>query len=176
MANKVANKLLWIDLEMTGLNVEKEVVIEVAALISDLQLKPIEQYHAIVKQPQRYLEAMDEWNKKHHGESGLTQLVPTGKSPEQVEDDLLKLIETHFKDERPMLAGNSIAQDRLFIDKYFVRFAQKLHYRMLDVSSWKIVFNNFYNLKYEKKNTHRAVEDILESMAELKFYLGYIKP
>jgi oligoribonuclease len=174
-------KLLWIDMEMTGLDVEKEVVIEVAAIITDLELNELDSYHAVVKQPQSFLDRMDDWNKSHHGASGLTAAVPSGREPGLVEEDLVRLVELHFPPsigkpgEPAVLAGNSISQDRLFINKYFRRLASKLHYRMLDVTSWKIIFNERFRLKYEKQNTHRAVDDIRESIAEMKFYLSHIK-
>jgi oligoribonuclease len=169
-------KLLWIDMEMTGLDVEKEVVIEVAALVTTTALEPVDQYHAIVKQPQAYIDQMDDWNKKHHRESGLTELIPTGKDPKIVEDDLLSFMSRHFDSkEKIILAGNSIGQDRLFINKYFKRLAERLHYRMLDVTAFKVLFNNFYQISYAKKESrHRAVGDVLESINELKKYIGYI--
>ena len=167
--------LFWIDLEMTGLDVEKEVIIEAAAIVTDFDFKIIDQYHAVVKQDQKYIDQMDDWNKKHHGESGLTEKIVSGKSPSEVETDLCKMIDRNFSKDRPMLAGNSISQDRLFIDKYFKVFASKLHYRILDVSSWKIIFNEKYNVKYQKQNTHRALEDIQASISELQFYLEKIK-
>ena len=102
------DKLFWLDLEMTGLDVNKEVIIEVGAIITDLKLESIEKYHAIVKQPQKYIDNMDEWNTKHHKASGLTDLIPTGRDPKGVEDDLLELCDQHFKGDRIILAGNSI--------------------------------------------------------------------
>ena len=166
-------KLLWIDMEMTGLDVEKEVVIEVAAIVTDIELKELETYHAIVRQPPEYLERMDEWNTQHHGASGLTAAVPNGVDPAQVENDLIALAGRHWA-ENAVLAGNSIGQDRLFINKYFKRFAAKLHYRMLDVTSWKVILNARYGIKHDKKNSHRAVDDIRESIAEMKFYLTHV--
>jgi oligoribonuclease len=168
------DKLLWIDMEMTGLDVEKEVIIEVAAVVTDMHFQSLYRYHAIVCQPQSYLDAMDAWNKKHHTDSGLAALVPSGKSPDQVESDLMVLLDTHFPDERAVLAGNSIAQDRLFINKYFTRFAPRLHYRALDVTSFKVVFVNCFGVTYEKRGAHRAVDDIAESIAELQHYLSYV--
>lgn len=170
-------RLFWIDLEMTGLDVNKEVIIECAALVTDFDFKILDQYEAVVKQPQKYLDAMDDWNKKHHRESGLTAKVPGGYDPVDVESDLIKMVEKHFpaSEGKPILAGNSIAQDRLFIDKYFTRFAGLLHYRMLDVTSWKIIFNSRFGIRYEKKNAHRALEDIRESVAELQFYISHVK-
>lgn len=172
-----AQKLFWIDMEMTGLNVEKEVIIEVAALITDFDFQVLDSWETVVQQPQKYIDGMDAWNTKHHGESGLTAKIPSGMPPLLAEDRLIEMARRHFPEgtEKPMLAGNSIAQDRLFITKHMPRFDACLHYRMLDVSSWKIIFNNKFGLKYEKKNAHRAVDDILESVAELKFYLSHLK-
>lgn len=170
-------KLLWIDLEMTGLDIEREVIIEAAAIVTDIQLNEIAQYHAVVKQPQEYLDRMDDWNKQHHGASGLTALIANGKDPSLVEQELSELVSAHFTAKEPaVLAGNSIGQDRLFIEKYFPKLARQLHYRMLDVTSWKIMMNERFALKHEKKNHHRAVDDIRESIQELSFYLSHVHP
>lgn len=169
-------KLFWIDLEMTGLDVDKEVIIECAVVITDLNFKELDKFETVVKQPQKYLESMDDWNKSHHRESGLTAKVPHGMSSDDTETQLIQMVRRHFSnDDRPVLAGNSIMQDRLFIDKYWPGFASTLHYRMLDVSSWKVIYNSKLNLKYEKKNAHRALEDVYESIAELQYYLNFIK-
>jgi oligoribonuclease len=173
------DKLLWIDMEMTGLDIEKEVIIEVAAIVTDWEFKELDTYHAVVKQPQEYLDRMDDWNTEHHGASGLTALVAKGKDQTVVENELLALISKHFgssNKERPIIAGNSIAQDRLFITKYMKSLNAALHYRMLDVSSWKIVYNDKFKIKYEKENTHRALDDIRESIAELKYYTERMAP
>src|SRR6185437_9462899 len=94
-------KLFWLDMEMTGLDVEKEVVIEVAAIVTgtvskDEPLRALDQYHAIVKQPNQYVAAMDDWNKKHHKESGLVDLIPAGKEPELVERELIAFADKNF--------------------------------------------------------------------------------
>jgi len=164
-------------MEMTGLDVEKEVVIEVGAIVTGISLEPLAQYHSIIKQPQKYIDAMDSWNTSHHKESGLTDLIPTGKDSEVVEKELIDFVLKNFDPkERVILAGNSIGQDRLFINKYFKKFAEHLHYRMLDVSSFKVLFNNFYQISYSKKESrHRAVDDIIESINELKKYLSFVK-
>ncbi len=167
-------KLLWLDLEMTGLDVEKEVIIEVAAIVTDLKFNEIDQYHSIVCQPQKYIDDMDSWNTEHHGDSGLTAKIPDGKDPDLVEDDLCRFIEKHFHGERAVLAGNTIGQDKLFIAKYFKKMNELLHYRTLDVTSFKIIFKHIYEVEHEKKNTHRAMDDIKESIEELKTYLEYV--
>lgn len=172
------NKLLWIDMEMTGLDVEHEVIIEVAAIVTDLEFRELDTFEAILKQPQRYLDEMDDWNTEHHTKSGLVAKIPFGSDPEVVEDRLIDFVKKHFPDqrERPTLAGNSIHQDRLFIEKHMPRFAERLHYRMLDVSSWKIIFREKFGFKYSKHNNHRALDDVRESIQELRAYLRYINP
>jgi oligoribonuclease len=163
-------KLLWIDMEMTGLDVKKEVPIEIAAIVTDFDFQELEIYHSVIQQDKKYLDAMDEWNKKHHGESGLTEAVSQGKDSSLVQKEMVQLIQRHFQ-EPAIIAGNSIGQDRTFIDHHLPTLAAKLHYRMLDVSSWKVVMNKKYQHVYKKKNAHRAVDDIRESISELKFYL-----
>lgn len=167
--------LLWLDMEMTGLDVEKEVPIEVACIVTDWNFNPITQYHAVIKQPQIYLDRMDDWNREHHKRSGLTDQIPSGKEPGIVEQELVQLVKQHFGNDRPILAGNSIGQDRLFISKYFRQLEGLLHYRMLDVSAWKIVYNSCFQIKFPKKQNHRALDDVQESIDELKFYMQFIK-
>ena len=169
------DRLFWIDLEMTGLDVEKEVVIEAAAIVTDIQLAELDIYETVVRQPQRYLEAMDAWNSEHHGRSGLTAKVPQGRAPSLVEDDLLGLVAMHFQ-EPAVIAGNSIAQDRLFINRQFPRLAGKLHYRMMDVTAWKVMMSARFGLAFEKKKAHRALDDIRESLEEMRFYLRHVTP
>ena len=165
------DKLLWLDMEMTGLYPEKDVIIEVAAVITDNKLKELEVYESIVKQPQKYLDNMDKWNQKCHRKSGLYPLIPTGRELVSVETDLLHLLEQHFGDSNQViLAGNCIFQDRNFIRKYMTRLEQKLFYRMLDVSSWKLLFQK-KGFVFEKENKHRALADTKESIKELHFYL-----
>lgn len=169
-------KMLWLDMEMTGLDIDKEVIIEVAAIVTGKELEPLATYHSVVKQDQSYLDNMDEWNTTHHGKSGLTALVPEGKDPTDVENELMAFCDEHFKEEKPILSGNSIFQDRLFINKYFPRFATRLHYRMLDVTAFKLIFNNFYQISYAKEQSkHRALDDVQESINELKRYLSFIE-
>lgn len=175
---KKLDRLLWIDLEMTGLDVNKEVIIECAAIVTDLNLNSLESYEQVVQQPKLHLDNMDDWNKQHHGRSGLTAKVPFGRPPHLVEEDLMKLIDRHWvqeEDRRAIICGNSIAQDRLFITKYWPMLEKKLHYRMMDVSSWKLMFYQKYNVKFDKSEKHRALDDILESINELRHYMQFIR-
>lgn len=168
-------KILWIDLEMTGLDVTKESIIEVAYVVTDLKFKELDFYQAVVRQPSDLLEKMDDWNKTHHKNSGLLDLIPLGKSITEVEEELLEKLDKQFpKEERIVIAGNSIYQDRAFIRKEFPCLEKRLHYRMLDVTSWKAIFKSIYNKEYKKKNAHRALEDIRESVKELQYYISFI--
>ncbi|MCC7405451.1 MAG: oligoribonuclease [Bdellovibrionales bacterium] len=168
--------MFWLDMEMTGLDVNREVPIEIAVQITNKNFATLESYHAVIKQPQIHLDNMDEWNQTHHQESGLLALIPSGLAPGKVETDLIDLADRFWGEEKIVLCGNSIGQDRLFIDKYFARFAERLHYRMLDVTAFKLVFNNLYNRKFDKKGSHRAIDDIQESINELKYYLSFVQP
>jgi len=168
--------LLWVDLEMTGLDEKTHHILELAAVVTDMQLKPLGEFHKIVYQPPEVLALMDDWCVKTHGASGLTTAVATGTPLAQVESELVEFLKKYFKsDERIILCGNSIPQDRRFIDVYLPNFNKKLHYRMVDVSSFKEIFRERFNIKFEKKNQHRAVDDIMESIRELEAYLAYVK-
>ncbi len=169
-------KYLWLDMEMSGLDVAKCQILEVAAIVTDNGFIPLQSYHAVVYQPPEVLEAMDAWCKETHGKTGLTAAVAKGAPLMDVEKELLSVIDNHFSaNEKVILAGNSIGQDRKFIDTYMPALSQRLHYRMLDVSSFKIVFNDRFGIHYEKRGTHRALDDILESIGELTQYLSHVR-
>ncbi len=166
--------LFWLDMEMSGLTPEKNRILEVALVVTDIKFETVYTYENIVYQEESVLSAMDTWCIKHHGESGLTAKVKQGKKEAEVEDDLLKIVKKYSSKDKAILAGNSIGQDRKFIDLWMPKFADVLHYRMLDVSSFKIIFEEIYHKKFEKQKKHRAIEDILESIAELKYYMSFI--
>jgi oligoribonuclease len=168
--------LFWIDLEMTGLDDVTDRILEVAVVITDPDFKPLEQLHRVVFQPAEVVAGMNDWCKKTHGESGLTALIPTGTPLEQVEKELVALIERHYpKAEKVVLCGNSVGNDKRFIDRYMPEVAKRLHYRLVDVSSFKEIYKTKYNLSFTKQNAHRAVDDIFESIRELEFYLSFVK-
>ena len=166
------DKILWLDLEMTGLIPETDVIIEAAAIITNDRLEELECYQNVVKQNKTSLEKMDKWNQKCHRQSGLYDLIPKGKDLFLVEEELLSLVTKHFgeKDHFVVLAGNCISQDRNFIRKYMPRLDKKLFYRMLDVTAWKLIFER-QGFIFEKANKHRALEDTRESIREMRFYL-----
>ena len=168
-------KIVWLDLEMTGLNPETDVIIEAGALITDKNLKELETYHNVIRQDKKRLEAMDSWNQKCHRKSGLYELIPKGKALPDVEQDLLSLLEAHFQpEEKAVIAGNCIYQDRNFIRKHMPRLNQKLHYRMLDITAWKLFFET-KDFVFKKANRHRALEDCKESLREFQYYLSCFK-
>ncbi len=169
-------RLLWLDLEMSGLDVSKCRILEVAAIVTDAQFNELDTYEAIINQPQAVLDAMDEWCTNQHAQSGLTAAVATGRSEPEVEYELRRLLDKWWpRSGQAVLCGNSIATDREFIREYWPTVAEKLHYRLVDVSSYKVIFRERLGLAFRaKQGNHRALGDIRESIAELKYYLSYI--
>ena len=164
-------------MEMTGLDPEKDRILEIALIVTDKQLNPVFEWETAVRQPPEVLESMNDWCKRHHAASGLIDRVPSGLSEAELDDKLAEISLAYFKKRNPLvICGNSIAQDRRFIDRYLPRFSARLHYRMLDVSSFKIVFREMLGREFKKVNTHQALHDIRESIAELKYYLSAIDP
>lgn len=174
--NVVPTKLLWIDLEMTGLDEKNDVILEVAAEVTDFNFKSLASYEAVIHHDNGVLSNMDEWCSHQHAKSGLTERVRNSKqSEESVVQDLVNLISSEFGSEPAILAGNSIHTDRLFIRRWWPEIDNLLHYRMLDVSSYKILMQGKYSIVFEKQEVHRAYEDIHASIAELKYYISWMK-
>ena len=170
----IPTKLLWVDLEMTGLDCTKDVIIEIAAEVTDFNFKTLASYEALVKQPDRKLKRMNPWAQAQHDQSGLTERVRTqGKPEKDVIHELIGFIKAQFGEEPAVLAGNSIHNDRSFIRHWWPEVDAVLHYRMMDVSSFKIVMQAKYGVIFEKKETHRAFDDIQASIAELQYYLEW---
>lgn len=172
-------KLLWVDLEMTGLDAQQDVILEVAAEITDFDFKTLASYESFVQQPNGVVvERMQKniwWKDYPANRDEFIKKTATGKPGEQVEQELIELVEKHFGDEPAVLAGNSIHNDRLFIKQWWPQLDLKLHYRMLDVSAWKVFMQGKYGVKFEKKEVHRAFDDIQASIAELQHYLEWFK-
>ncbi len=169
--------LVWMDMEMTGLDAEKERIIEVATIITDGNLTEIAAGpEVVIKQPDEILDAMDAWNKKHHGGSGLIDRVKASAITDAAaEEQILAFVNAHAgAKERPVLAGNSIHQDRRFIRRYMPKLDVRLHYRMVDVSTIKELARRWYpsivSKSPLKKDSHRALDDIRDSIDELRFY------
>lgn len=169
-------KMFWIDLEMTGLDEKTDHILEVAVVITNLDFEVLASYDQVIYQSPEILGNMNDWCKKHHGESGLTQLVPHGKPLKEVERDLISLADQHYKsEEKIVLCGNSVGNDQRFVLAHWPEFAKRLHYRVVDVSSFKEIFRSKYNVNFQKSEKHRAVGDILASIEELKKYLTHVK-
>ena len=169
--------LLWIDLEMTGLDPEKDKILEVAAIATDMQLNQIATYEATVKVDDQIIKTRmvgPFWEKNQKTRDALIANNQTGQPIEVVERELLDFIKKHFG-QTIYLAGNSIHQDRKFIEREMPELNKRLHYRMLDVSAWKICFENALDKKFTKRDAHRALDDINGSIEELKWYLTFLK-
>jgi oligoribonuclease len=170
------SKLLWVDLEMTGLDVKEHVIIEVAALVTDWSFKTRASYEAVIHQPEDVLARSNPWAHDQHTKSGLLERVRTQGKPEQmVVHDFSVFIGEQLGGEPAVLAGNSIHNDRAFIKGWWPEIDALLHYRMLDVSSWKLLLRGKYGVDFEKDDSHRALSDIEASIAELEFYLQWFK-
>lgn len=172
-------KLLWIDLEMTGLDPVEDRILEVAAIATDWDLKEVASYQAVKKVGPNLMKKRmvgEFWDKYATVRDALIAQNESGKNGRTVENELLGFIDEHFvADEPVLLAGNSIHQDRKFIENEWPRLNARLHYRMLDVSAWKVVFEGKFKKKFAKPETHRALEDIRGSIQELEYYLGKVK-
>ncbi|XP_041374095.1 oligoribonuclease, mitochondrial-like isoform X2 [Gigantopelta aegis] len=161
---------------MTGLNKEVDHLMEIACLITDADLEVIaEGPNIVIHQPDKVLDAMGDWCKDHHGKSGLTQAVRNSNiSLVDAESKVLKFVQEHTPKGACPLAGNSVHADREFLVKYMPQLIGHLHYRIIDVSTVKELCQRWYPRASEqapkKKLSHRALDDIKESIAELKYY------
>ncbi|KAG7484497.1 hypothetical protein MATL_G00050000 [Megalops atlanticus] len=176
VSDSMSQRLVWVDLEMTGLDIEKDQIIEMACIITDSDLNILaEGPNLIINQPDELLDGMSDWCKEHHGKSGLTQAVRDSKiSLQQAEYEFVSFVRLHTPPGHCPLAGNSVHADKKFLDKYMPQFMHHLHYRIIDVSTIKELcrrwFPEEYKLAPQKKASHRALDDIQESIKELRFY------
>lgn len=171
--------LVWIDLEMSGLDVESDVILEIATIVTDSDLEVLaEGPELVIDQPEAILEGMDEWNTKHHGESGLTDAVrESSLSVDDAETKTLQFIKQYCHRDSAPLCGNSVWQDRRFLARYMPRLEQFLHYRIIDVSSVKELVRRWYPDEVSapsKEQSHRALDDIRESIRELAYYREHV--
>ena len=172
---KHEDNVIWIDLEMTGLSPEQDVIIEIATIITDSQLNTLAEGPMIaVHQPQERLDAMDEWNTNQHGKSGLTQRVLNSDiSAAEAEAQTLAFLEQWVPAGKSPMAGNSICQDRRFLANYMPDLEKYFHYRNLDVSSVKELARRWRPEVLEgvtKSGAHLALDDIKDSINELRHY------
>lgn len=174
MKSNSETNLVWIDLEMTGLDPNTCQILEAALIVTNDQLEILEESPSyLIHQPVEVLEAMSDEVKELHKKSGLLDRLTTATmSVEEVEDNLLSIIQQHVSAGMSPLCGNSIHSDRGFIKKYMPRLNSFLHYRHIDVSTVKELYKRWKPeaIMFEKKGTHAALDDIRESIEELKFY------
>jgi oligoribonuclease len=167
--------LIWIDLEMTGLDPDRDLIIEIATVITDKDLNILAQGPVLaVHQTDAALAAMDDWNQKHHGESGLIDRVKASIINEAEAERLtIEFLKQWVPENTSPICGNSIGQDRRFLYRYMPRLEAYFHYRNIDVSTlkelaarWAPEVKNGFN----KESTHQALDDIIESIEELRYY------
>jgi len=169
------NNLIWIDLEMTGLNPEADRIIEVATIVTDSQLNVLAEGPVIaVHQADEIMNSMDEWNTRTHGKTGLTERVKKSRTVEnEAEQQTIDFLKQYVGKNQSPMCGNSICQDRRFLARYMPELEAWFHYRNLDVSSIKELIKRWKPELlggYSKKNTHQAMDDIRESIEELQYY------
>jgi oligoribonuclease len=173
---RLMSAIVWMDMEMSGLDPQTERILEVALLITDGELNVVaEGPNLVLHQSEELLAAMDQWNTIHHGQSGLTKRARESTLDEhQASAALLGFLAQHTEKKKPPLAGNSIHQDRRFLALYMPEVEDWLHYRNVDVSTIKELAQRWYPKQYNgrptKKGSHRAMDDLMESIEELKYY------
>ena len=171
-----SDRLVWVDLEMSGLSPERERILELATIITDGELNLVaEGPELVLHQSDAVLDAMDAWNTEHHGGSGLTARVRDSTIDEaEAERRTLEFVAAHIGARAAPLAGNSVHQDRSFLARYLPAFEAHLHYRNVDVSTVKELVRRWYPAAYDarphKRGSHRALDDIRESIDELRYY------
>lgn len=172
-------RILWVDLEMTGLDPVEDRILEVGAIITDWDFKEIARFEAVKKVgPNLMKQRMvgEFWDEFSDVRDALIAQNADGKNGRTVENELLAFIDEYIGTEgKVLLAGNSIHQDRRFIANEWQRLDARLHYRMLDVSAWKVVFEGKFRKKFSKPEAHRAIDDIRGSIEELQYYLKKVK-
>lgn len=174
----ISDRLVWIDMEMTGLDPEQNVILEVACIVTNAELDVLAQMPTLaVHQPQAVLDAMDDWNTRTHKRTGLTDRVRQSRlSVAEAEARVLDFLQPWASPGKAPICGSSIAQDRRFIRRYMPKLEAFLHYRILDVSSIKILAANWRPdilAGLTKQNQHSALADIQESIEELRHYRRY---
>lgn len=176
---EIPTKLLWIDLEMTGLDPYKDVILEVGVEVTDFNFKTLESYDMRVHQKHdtvvKRMQANIWWREFPENRDDFLNRLDEGKPLADVENELVDMVQRYFGEEPAVLAGNSIHNDRNFIKQWMPRLDLKLHYRMLDVSSLKLLMQAKYGVIFEKDTPHRAFDDIQASIAELQHYLDWFK-
>lgn len=169
------DNLVWVDMEMTGLDPDRDVVIEIATIVTDKELNVVAEGPVLaIHQSDAVLAGMDEWNTRTHTASGLVERVRASRLDElDAVEQTLEFLMRHVPQRKSPMCGNSICQDRRFMARHLPQLEQYFHYRNLDVSTFKELVRRWSPWLLEgfsKANTHRALDDIRESIAELRYY------
>jgi oligoribonuclease len=169
-----STNLIWIDLEMTGLDPQKDTIIEIATLVTDVNLNVVEEGPVLaIHQSDEVLAAMDEWNTRQHGQSGLTERVRRSRiNLKTAEQSTLAFLRRHVPPNTSPMCGNTVSQDRRFLYSYMPSLESYFHYRHIDVSTLKELAKRWRPKlpEIKKKSKHLAISDIYESIEELKYY------
>lgn len=180
-SNFLRQPLIWIDLEMTGLDVEKDSILQIACIITEGDLeRQVEGPEITIHYDEEVLQSMNDWCKEQHGKSGLTQAVRDSTvSLCEAEQQVLEFVQRHVPEpSKGVIAGNSVHVDLAFLKRHMPSLAEHLHYRIVDVSTLgelcKRWFPKEHNKAPRKKNTHTAISDVRESIHQLKYYRNHI--
>ena len=165
---------LWIDCEMTGLDLSVDYILEIACILTDQNLRVLSEYRGVVFQDERVLSAMNQWCQNTHNRTGLVELVKKSKKTEiDIQAEILQMI-LPYSDDTIYMAGNSVYMDFNFIKIHMPKIIEKIHYRLFDVSTLKILAEKKNIIPFIKKKNHCALDDIKESIEELKYYEGLL--
>ena len=176
--NMLDQRLVWLDLEMTGLDPQENTIIEIATIVTEGDLKIVAEGPSLaIYQPEEELNKMDEWNQSHHTENGLIERVQNnGVSMKEAEEQTIEFLRLHCLEGVPPLCGNTIGQDRRFLRKYMPVLHDFFHYRSVDVTSIKEVIQRWYpnSPRFSKRSGHRAMDDVRGSIEELSHYRKHV--
>lgn len=175
----VSDNLIWIDLEMTGLDPQRERIIEIATIVTDANLEVLAEGPVFaIHQPDALLDKMDNWNTRQHGGSGLTDRVRASTvSEKEAEEETLRFLRTHVPKGKSPMCGNSVHQDRRFLNLYMPELEAYFHYRLIDVSTLKELALRWapeVASGFKKESKHLARDDIIDSIQELKYYRQHL--